>query len=118
MPNEQVPPGARNTDPTTSHQAADSVRRRARSQRDILLEAYIAAPDEGLIDEEAAQLAEVKMRSCWWKRCSELRELGFTERIFEDGEPVVRRSSLGENCGVSRITEAGVLHLKNQQIIP
>lgn len=40
-----------------------------------LLAAYMAAP-LGLTDEEAAVAAGVDPRSCWWKRCGELRKAG------------------------------------------
>ena len=76
-------PNARTSDPITSHLGAADVEPRALTQRGRLLAAFRAHPD-GLTDEEAAILAVgVSYRSCWWKRCSELRDLGLIEPTGE-----------------------------------
>lgn len=97
--------GARNTDPETSKVAAKSVSMRSDSQRARLLRTYSAEPQ---IDEQAAQAAGVNMRSCWWKRCSELRELGFIEPVEVFGVVLTIVSSQGEACRAHRITDAGM----------
>jgi len=66
---------ARSSDPETSKQAAAAAERRAPSQRDRLLNAYMVAGDRGLTDEEAGVSAGLS-GSGYWKRCSDLRNLG------------------------------------------
>jgi hypothetical protein len=66
---------ARSSDPDTSRQAAAAAERRAPSQRDRLLSAYMTAGDRGLTDEEAGVSAGLS-GSGYWKRCSDLRNLG------------------------------------------
>lgn len=72
---------ARATDPWTSHAAGEKAARRAPSHRVQLLAAYYRSQDHGLTDEEAAQVTGLDERpNCaWWKRCSELRQLGLIE---------------------------------------
>ncbi len=89
---------ARLSDPITSHMAAYDVQERALTQKDRLLAAFAAHP-EGLTDEEAATIAGLPIRSCWWKRCSELREAGLIEHTEQ-----MRLGSAGCNQLVSRIT--------------
>lgn len=76
-PTEYSGYGARSSDPLTSHLAAEEVKVRAGSHRARLLSVY----REGLplSDAEAASLADMPERSCWWKRCSELRQGGYIE---------------------------------------
>lgn len=64
----------RTNDHVSSEAGAESVAYRAGSQKAKLLAAFKAAPD-GLTDEEAAEVAGL-LRSCFWKRCGELREDG------------------------------------------
>ena len=78
--------------------AAYNVQERALTQKDRLLVAFTAHP-EGLTDEEAATIAGLPIRSCWWKRCSELREAGLIEHTEQ-----MRLGSAGCNQLVSRIT--------------
>lgn len=68
-----------------------------------LLKAYYDAAMP-LIDEEAAMNARVPIRSCWWKRCSELRQAGLIKV-----EPGTKKSSLGKDCGLSVITFDGIM---------
>lgn len=89
---------ARTTDPITSHMASYDVKHRAPSQRDRLLGAFAAVYPAGLTDEEAANLAALPPRSCWWKRCSELR----AEGLIED-TGLMRVGSAGSKQMVSRI---------------
>lgn len=77
----------RPTDPWTSGHAERSIRDTAATQRELILAVYRTNPD-GLTDEEAAEIAGV--RGCWWKRCSELRQLGM---IFDTGR--VRAGAAG-----------------------
>lgn len=88
---------ARISDPITSHMGDQDVRPRSLSQRDRLLQAFVRHPD-GLTDEEAATVAGLSPRSCWWKRCSELRELGLIEHTG-----LMRLGSAGSKQMVSRI---------------
>ena len=66
----------RRDDHATSIAGANSVAYRAGSQKERLLRAYRYAGADGLTDEEACVLAGISLRSCYWKRCSELREDG------------------------------------------
>lgn len=52
-------PLARNTDPTTSHAAAEAIRPKAGTQLHKLLTAYASYPD-GLTDEEAGEIAGIR----------------------------------------------------------
>lgn len=90
----------RHTDPDTSRKADEDVQPRRQSQQERLLIAYLTNPD-GLTDEEAADWADLPPRSCWWKRCSELREHGL---IIPTGQ--VRIGSMGSERMVCRPTPA------------
>jgi hypothetical protein len=96
---------ARASDPVTSKAAANDVRIRARSQRGTLLRAFVMAGEHGLTDEEAAYVTRlVENRSaCWWKRCSDLRELGL---IAPTGD--TRPGSAGSDRMVCVVTEDGL----------
>lgn len=91
---------ARRSDPGTSHQSAANVKYRSGSQKVLLLAAY--ARHDDLTSEEAAQLAAINPRSCWWKRVSELQQASLIEFTGE-----TRLSSVGEAQRVYRITDAG-----------
>lgn len=88
---------ARTADPITSHIAGYDVAGRAPTQRERLYAAFAKHP-AGLTDEEAAVAAGVPIRSCWWKRCSELRDEGLIEPTG-----VMRVGSAGSKQMVSRI---------------
>lgn len=97
-------PGARNADPETSHLAHEATKPRVGGARAWLLLAYAdRAHWGGLIDEEAAMLAGLSPRSCWWKRCSELRALGLIEPTGTTGT-----SSVGQQAQKCAITRAGM----------
>ena len=69
----------RATDPDTSVKAAQDVRLRQASQIYKVLEQYISHR-QGLTDEEAGVFSGLaQRRACYWKRCSDLRKLGFIE---------------------------------------
>lgn len=98
---------ARNTDPETSHKAGRRVALRAGSQRAKLLAAYDTMPFP-LIDEEAAHLAGItNPKACYWKRCGELRQMGYLEWAKINGVIYEKKSSADEWCGASQLTEAG-----------
>jgi hypothetical protein len=93
----------RKQDHHTSEQGAYDVAFRAGTQKAKLLTAYF---DHGhLTADEAAKEAGVSMRSCYWKRCSELRDIGFIEPVM-DGDTVIERpgdsGSLQMVCKITR----------------
>lgn len=77
-------------------------------QRDQLLLAYHWCGDLGFTDEQAAHRAGL-LSSCYWKRCSELRELGYIKQ--PKGGPV-RKGTSGVARVISEITPQGVDHLR------
>lgn len=96
-------PKARESDPQTSHAAAEKIlATRAGSQRWLLWEAFTLAMD-GLTDEEACRDAGVSLRSEYATRCSELRNAGV---ITVTGTQ--RAGDSGLMRDVSRITYLGI----------
>jgi hypothetical protein len=97
----------RNSDPTTSKKAGKSVAQRSPSQREILLKAYSGGV--GYTDEEAGVVTGLihKPRCCYWKRCSELRAMGY---IVPTGD--YAKSTAGELQMICCITAAGERHLR------
>lgn len=65
----------RSPDWVTSIAGANSVAYRAGSQKARLLAEYKRALPLGLTDDEAAEACDLS-RTCFWKRCSELRQDG------------------------------------------
>lgn len=65
----------RTVDQTTSAAAAASLPKITDQHRILLIE-FERAGQDGLTDEEAADRAGLPVRSCWWKRCGELRSAG------------------------------------------
>lgn len=94
----------RSTDPQGSANGAKHIRPRAGSQAMRILGVYLAHTVYGLTDEEAAQLAVVHHG---WKRCADLRRLGFIEPTG-DTRPTVA----GVQAMVCRITPAGLEALR------
>ena len=94
----------RSTDPQGSANGAKHIRPRAGSQAMRILAVYLAHTVYGLTDEEAAQLAVVHHG---WKRCADLRRLGFIEPTG-DTRPTVA----GVQAMVCRITPAGLEALR------
>lgn len=81
-------PRSRRVDRQTSVDAGNSIPISTPSHA-ALLEAFRSSAD-GLTDEEAAEIAGLHVRTCWWKRCSELRAAGL---IVETGR--TRKGSSG-----------------------
>lgn len=98
----------RNNDPVTSKKAGKSVARRAPSQQVILLRAYRGG--RGLTDEEAGIMTGLahKPRCCYWKRCSELRAMGY---IIPTGETA--KSTAGESQRICKMTPKGEEYLRS-----
>lgn len=92
-------------DPETSQKGAAHIRPKAGSQMFRLLEQYRQYPLLGLTDEEATTRAGIERGG--WKRCSDLRRLGF---VTPTGE--TRIASSGIEQRVCRITEEGLEVLK------
>ena len=96
-------PLARNTDPQTSHAAAEKINVRAGTHRALLLAEYWKEPG-GLTDEEAGERSGLKARGVgYWKRCSDLRNL---ELVANTGE--TRKGSQGTEQMVCKITLEGL----------
>jgi hypothetical protein len=117
---------ARNTDPATSQANRDAFVKKA-SQRDVILLTYEiewrnydatfgvwSRTDGGLTDEECGMKTPWNgstmyvERVCYWKRCSELRKLGFIEPLGW-----TRESFAGQQQQVCAITEKGREHIRN-----
>lgn len=97
------PEPVRHDDPDTSRRGAADVAPRAGSQRHRLLAAYAAAGEGGLTADEAQAAAQgVALRSCYWKRVSELVHAD----LLED-TGLERMGDQGSLQRVNRITELG-----------
>lgn len=96
----------RRADHSTSIAGAMSVAYRAGSQKSALLATY-GRFTGGLTDEEAAREAGLSMRSCWWKRCSELRQDGMIAPVEGPEGTVKRIGGAGDPQMVCAITGAG-----------
>lgn len=97
----------RATDPDTSIAGAKDVKPRQGSQMWQLLEQY-NDHRRGLTDEEAGVFSGLaQRRACYWKRCSDLRNLG----LIEDCK-VRRAGSSGSQMMVCVITAKGIKLLK------
>lgn len=80
------------------------------SQRARLLLAYYQGRKDGLgfTDEEAWQATSIPNRSCFWKRCGELRALGYIAPVRDASDRIItKKSSLGSECMVCEITPLG-----------
>lgn len=103
--------GARNTDPTTSHDAWQNVKVKAGTQRHFFLMVYAYA-NKALCSEEAYERALKKKLAvtpyAYWKRISELQQLGLIKYADE-----IRKAKSGawQKCYV--ITDAGRKVLQN-----
>lgn len=119
MTTDEGRPGrSRRDDHATSEAGARDVGRRAPNQRLRLLAVYPAAGETGLTAEEAAYAAEVNMRSCWWKRVSELAQDRCIEQQVRDGEPVTREGDAGVERNVYVITPVGYAVLRAHELLP
>lgn len=107
--------GYRQNDPITSKKAYEGTKFRHNSQSFKILHAYYDVslqqefPTLGLTDEEAGEQTGLikKPRCCYWKRCSELRQMSL---IIPNGEH--RRSSANEDQAVCIITLRGIEAIK------
>ena len=97
---DHAPGRSRRDDYATSRAGAESIKFRAGSQKAKLLAAFASCP--GMTDEQAAIAAGLSLRSCFWKRCGELRDAGLLAFTGEQ-----RIGSAGTSCGVSEITASG-----------
>lgn len=95
---------ARKTDPDTSHMAAGINRCRRNELMRELLYAFVSGGNSGFTDEQAYhRMAHVDGGDrSWWKRCSDLRQLGF---ILPTGEK--RKTVTGAYARVCSITKDG-----------
>jgi hypothetical protein len=89
--------------------AAD-VAKRAPTQRDRILQSY-ADEHMGLTDDQAAGKAGL-LTACYWKRCGELRALGYIAPEHEDGKPITRMGGSGSARIVCWITDEGTARLE------
>jgi len=98
-------------DTPTSRAGAQHVRLRLHSQQALLLAVY-ALPDaiDGITDEEAGQRSGLaaQPRCCYWKRCSELRAMGF---IVPTGD--FAKSTAGELQRICKITAKGDAYIRS-----
>jgi hypothetical protein len=93
----------RDADPDTSRHGAQDVRPRQGSQAMQLLTQYAQARI-GLTDEQAGQRSGLAARGAgYWKRCSDLRRLGF----IEDSH-TTRPGTSGSEMMVCTITAKGL----------
>ena len=93
-------PAVRFNDPDTSHKAADDINVRVGTQRYKILSAF--GFGGAMTADEAQEASGVPVRSCYWKRVSELRSIGL---ISDTG--VRRMGSSGSDQIVSIITAKG-----------
>lgn len=100
-------PRQRIPDHPTSVAGAVAVKERAPSQKIQLLRAYDYAGERGFTDEQAAYYAGL-LKSCYWRRCTDLRSLGYIEQ--PEGSPV-RKGTSGVSRIICTITTEGVAYL-------
>lgn len=89
------------------HTRLSGARPRFANQRHAMLYGFSLAGEDGYTDEQAAKAASLNLRSCYWKRASELRQFGYLESMKDSGAPLTRKSDLGGMQQVWRITRAG-----------
>lgn len=94
------PPRTRTGDYETSNEGAVKVATRAGAQKLELLKSFAINP-HGLTDEQAADIAKLN-KTCYWKRCGELRAAGLIEFTGD-----TRVGVAGVRRRVSVITELG-----------
>lgn len=104
MPDFNRLPLARKSDPETSAAGAKHIRHKQSTQAMRILKQY-SKDVNGLTDEQAVTLAEIHHG---WKRCADLRRLGYIEKTGE-----TRPTIAGVQAMVCRITKEGIEILKN-----
>lgn len=100
-PTETDAPAVRRSDPATSRAGAASSAMRSGSQRHRLLITYGSGVSQTA--DEARRRAGLARTSCYWKRCSELREAGL---IADTGR--TRPGDAGDEQMVCAVTDAGL----------
>lgn len=79
------------------------------TQRERLAICFYRAGQNGLTDEEAASAAKIAPQSSPWKRCTELRQMGFL--VYADKD---RKTTTGTDAKVWRMTGAGMRALRER----
>jgi hypothetical protein len=96
----------------TEQLGAADVAPRRENQKTRLLRTYVNAP-LGLTDDEAAQEADLE-DTCYWKRCGELRELGYIATLTIAGVTLTKMGLHGSRRIVCWITDEGEKHLEGR----
>lgn len=106
---------ARRTDPVTSHRAARNITGRVSQCDRLLIQYHFWGP---MSDEQAASVADMPPRSCWWHRCSDLRQRGFIDYTIDEAtqQPLLITGSLGRQVHVCEITGAGLAYLRTKEL--
>jgi hypothetical protein len=105
-------PGARNSDPETSHAAADTAQMKASHGRLRVLQ-FLAA-DGPMTDHELAAVTGVIQTSIG-KRRGECRDHGLVEAVLDNGTVASRLSPSGSRATVWQITKKGREFLAAQE---
>ncbi len=96
---------ARSTDPSTSHEAAESASDYRKTMAKNLLKAFKENPS-GLTAEEASSLCGYSAEHGAWKRVSDLRNAGYIEPKVVDDVEVTRVGSSNRKQRVMVVSEA------------
>ena len=83
-----------------------------KNQRHAMLAGFADAGKTGYTDEQAAKAMKMNLRSCFWKRAGELREMNLIEPLVLRGEHQHRVGDAGAPQGVWKITPEGRQQLK------
>jgi hypothetical protein len=118
MTSDEGRPGrTRDDDHATSEAGARAIGQRAPNQRLRLLAQYPAAGETGLNAEEAAKAAGVSLRSCFWKRISELAQDRCIEELVVAGRTVTRKGDAGVDRNVYVLTTVGRAVLRAHELL-
>ena len=82
------------------------------NQRHAMLWGFSLAGAKGATAEQAADLSGVSIRSCFWKRASELRKKEYLEPVIRKGEQEFRQSEAGGFQTVWKISPEGKAKLR------
>ena len=83
------------------------------NQRHAMLSGFQQAGAKGATAEQAAEMAGVSMRSCFWKRASELRKKELLVPVMHKGEQEFRKSAADGFQTVWKISPEGRQQLKD-----
>jgi hypothetical protein len=83
------------------------------NQQHAMLSGFHRAGAKGATAEQAAEMAGVSMRSCFWKRASELRKNEFLMPVMHKGEQEFRKSAADGFQTVWKISPEGRQQLKS-----